>query len=265
MTTLKFDHAILVVDDLKQAQIDFEALGFTVFYGGKHADGNTENCLIVFKDSSYIELIGLVNQSALNDPNGMHAKLFNPGEGWTGYALLSQNLEEDVRAISARGLTLVGPGDNSRKRPDGELVAWRAASVDDTMNPFFLQDRTPRNLRVPNDERADHTNGVTGIARVVVAVPALEVAIKQYTALLDQTPIDSTWRRRDSQAVDFTIDETTLTLAMPTSKDSALNAHLNKRGGSCLFAMYLRSNTYPLWELPSSRLHSANMALIKDS
>ena len=264
MTTLKFDHAILVVNDLKQAQADFEALGFTAFYGGKHADGNTENCLIVFQDSTYIELIGLVNQSALDDPNGKHARLFNPGEGWAGYALLSQNLEEDVQAISARGLTLTGPHDNSRHRPDGALVAWRAAALDENMNPFFLQDRTPRHMRVTDDDRTHHENGVSGVARIVVAVEELEPASIQYSKILDQTGTKSTMRLDATKTIDFQLDNTTLTLAAPTGTDSVLNAHLERRGESCLFALYLRSNSYPLAELASSRLHLASMALIND-
>lgn len=79
-----------------------------MFYGGKHADGNTENCLIVFKDSTYIELIGLVKPAALDDPNGMHATLFNLGEGWAGFALLSEDLEHNVTEMQQRGLTLSG-------------------------------------------------------------------------------------------------------------------------------------------------------------
>jgi hypothetical protein len=40
--------------------------------------------------------------------------------------------------------------------------------------PFFIEDLTDRSVRVPDDERRIHANGVTGVARIVIAVEDLE-------------------------------------------------------------------------------------------
>lgn len=258
---MRFDHAILVVNDLRQAQADFESLGFTVFYGGQHADGNTENCLIVFQDSAYIELISLVNRAVLDDPNGMHATLFNPGEGWAGFALLSDNLERDVSVMHERGLTLSGPHDNSRYRPDNELVAWRAATLSTDMMPFFLQDRTPRPMRVPDDERTHHANGATGVARIVVAVPEMDPAQTLYQKILGQPATHASYKLEASSTVDFRLGTTILTLAAPESDASPLRIHLGTRS-PVIYAMHLYADAGEPDELNVSQLHSGNIVFV---
>ena len=257
---LIFDHAILVVDNLNQAQKDFQSLGFTVFYGGKHADGKTENCLIVFQDGSYIELIGLIEQTALDDPDGMHARLFGPGEGWVGYALLSHDLEQDIQSMRRRGLSVTDPQDNSRARPDGKTVAWRAATLENAMIPFFLEDRTLRSLRVPDDERRIHANGVSGVARVVVGVPQLEEAVEQYEKILGQSAVKSTLNLPDTSAFDFPQQTATLTLAAPINKRSVLRDQVTERGSS-IYMLRLYSHRHEAL-LDLQRTHSARIELV---
>ena len=54
---LRLDHAVIAVADLAAAMADYEALGFTVRFGGEHPGRRTHNALIYFADGSYLELI----------------------------------------------------------------------------------------------------------------------------------------------------------------------------------------------------------------
>lgn len=253
MSSLRFDHAIIAVNDLKQAQSNFEALGFTVFYGGKHASGVTENCLIVLQDDSYLELIARVDGSTMDESDSLQS-IFVSGEGWVGYALLSQSLTQDVTLMRQRGLVLADPLENGRMTPDGERIDWRAANLDNSLMPFFLEDVTPRSMRVPDDHRRIHENGATGIAQIIVAVPELEPAVELYRSVLGQNESPSTLDISLTRAVDFALVGTTLTLIAPVSNDSALTAHLAKRSPG-IYAIYLSGGT--AGQLDASHTHSA--------
>src|SRR3990170_2591942 len=69
---MRFDHAILAVQDLQATRADFHELGFTSIYGGRHRGGLTHNALIAFADGSYLELM------APTDPAHLTSR---PGEG----------------------------------------------------------------------------------------------------------------------------------------------------------------------------------------
>src|SRR5262249_28305417 len=99
-----------------------------------------------------------------------------------GYALFSDNLEADVEAMQKRGLAVHLQPANGRARPDGQQLRWRSAVRDNgSMTPFFLQDETPRNLRVPDDpDTTNQPNGVKGISVLTIAVPDLAVGIDAY-------------------------------------------------------------------------------------
>ena len=227
--TLIFDHALIAVTDLEAARTDFETLGFTVFYGGKHADGRTENCLIILQDGGYLELIALTDPEVVLEPGGMHAGLFGPGEGWAGYALLSTDVRRDTEAMRERGLDLVGPLENSRERPDGERVAWAAAVMTDSEVPFFIEDVTPRGLRVPS-EHGHHPNGVTGVSRVIVAVSDLESATARYEKIFGEGPSPVSSPVAGARVVDFKRGMTVITLA--DGSTPSISDHLARRGDS---------------------------------
>ncbi len=169
--TLRFDHAVICVLNLEQAIEDFRALGFNPIVGGTHAGGKTHNALMIFGDGTYLELLAPTSPTLLNhlDPEDRSTFLFlfATGEGFRGYALFSDNLEADAAAMQARGLSVDLQLPNGRARPDGVQLQWRSAFLRDqpgTMTPFFLEDLTPRNLRVPDDPTiTTHPNGAMGI------------------------------------------------------------------------------------------------------
>ncbi len=147
MTThLRFDHAVILVNDLEKGTEDYRALGFNVFYGGKHADGKTHNALIVFRDGTYLELLAPTDPTLLqsidpSDQNGF-LPMFQNGEGFGGYALLSNDLKSDVRDMQNRGLNVQMRPAGGRARPDGKELRWRSAMIEGTMTPFFIEDDT---------------------------------------------------------------------------------------------------------------------------
>jgi hypothetical protein len=198
--TLHFDHAIVLVNDLYKGIDHFKAAGFNPFFGGVHAGGKTHNALIVFADGTYLELLAPTTPELLNnlDPNDHTNFLFllAHGEGLGGYALLSDNLTTDVEAMQQRGLALALKPINGRARPDGQELRWRTATLDNgSMTPFFLQDETPRNLRVPDDEATTtQPNGIRRISGLTIAVSDLVTGIKVYQQItgLENSLVDET-------------------------------------------------------------------------
>jgi len=179
------DHLIIRAEDLDTAVDQYRELGFTVVSGGRHPHG-THNALISFQDGSYLELIAFWDVEAAAESPARQ------GLGLTQYALASDDLSGDVEAINGRGLDFAGPHDGARARPDGVQVAWKTAGSGDWSNrptlPFFIEDVTAREVRVPGGESAIHANGIQGIARITVEVADLPVTVERYAALLDAAP-----------------------------------------------------------------------------
>jgi catechol 2,3-dioxygenase-like lactoylglutathione lyase family enzyme len=228
--TLQFDHAVILVNDLEKASEDYRALGFTVFFGGQHADGKTHNALIVFRDGTYLELLAPTDPALLKqaDPSDRSSFLFMfaRGEGFGGYALLSPNLEADVERMRQYGLPVQLRPAAGRARPDGQLLRWRSAMLEGSMTPFFIQDETPRILRVPNDtDKVNHANGVTGFAGIMIAAQQLDAAITRYSSILDRPP-----QQQDAATADFTLGDTTITVIISTEDEDDLHAYLNQHG-----------------------------------
>lgn len=199
--SLRFDHAVILVRDLQAAIADYQALGFNVFFGGEHAGGKTHNALIVFQDGAYLELLAPTKPEFIQqvDPADRSSFLFMfaDGEGFGGYALLADNLAAETEAMQKRGLNVQMRTPGGRLRPDGQELRWRSAMIGSTMTPFFIQDDTPRNLRVPDDsEKTAQANGVTGVVGIEIGTPDLGVGIERYQHILGNIPA----QRDDAQA-----------------------------------------------------------------
>lgn len=218
--SLRFDHAIILSHDLKAAIAHYQSQGFNAIYGGEHAGGKTHNALIVFADGSYLELLAPTSPALLNqlDPGDRSSFLFlmAQSEPLGGYALLSDALEADVAAMHKRGLPITLGTPNGRARPDGQLLRWRSAVQDSgSMTPFFLQDITPRERRVPTDLHiTKQPNGITGIKILNVTVPNLAAAIRTHYQITGVMP-----EQQDASAAKLTLNSVDLMLTLV----SALN------------------------------------------
>ena len=175
------DHVVLVVPDLAAAAREHTERGFTVTPGGEHAGGLTHNALVAFADGAYLELI------AFHDVHTEAAKVHRwwpvaaRGGGWADFALLSDDLDGDARALEA--VVTLPPSDGGRTRPDGTRLQWRTLALAAPL-PFLIEDVTPRDLRVP--AATAHPNGVTGVAGVTVGARGRDVAERRYARLMQR-------------------------------------------------------------------------------
>jgi hypothetical protein len=159
----QLDHVVLVARDLKTAIADHRRRGFTVTPGGEHADGVTHNALISFADGSYLELVAFRDLDRALTHRWW--KVAADGGGLADFALLSDDLGADSAALAE--LVKTPPKDGGRIRPDGVELKWRTAVLKPPL-PFVIEDITARDLRVPGGAAAQHANGATGIASLVI-------------------------------------------------------------------------------------------------
>jgi catechol 2,3-dioxygenase-like lactoylglutathione lyase family enzyme len=179
------DHIVIAVADLDQAVRDYETLGFTVLPGGEHPRGS-RNALVVLADGAYLEIIAFSQPV----PGFRWWKVLEEaGSGLVDYALLpADTLDADLARARAAGIEIDGPIDGERLQPDGTRIAWRSARPPEPDIPFICEDVTPRALRVPEGRVRHHTNGVTGVAGVTVAVRDLAASVARYRALTGLEP-----------------------------------------------------------------------------
>jgi catechol 2,3-dioxygenase-like lactoylglutathione lyase family enzyme len=232
-SNLSLDHIVIAVTDLDSAIEHYRALGFSTFYGGKHADGNTHNALIVLQDGTYIELIaptdpGVLDQTDSELPTFLH--FFKMGEGFAGFALLCDDIDAEVRAMRSRGLAIDDPRDGGRQRPDGQQLAWRVASVGGNYSPFLITDLTPRGLRVPDDaDKITHENKVAGTIGLVVLVEDLTKSTQRYEALLGAAPEPGS-PLEGAETLKFSLRNCALTIAAPADESGVLSGEFSRRG-----------------------------------
>jgi hypothetical protein len=177
----QLDHVVLVARDLNAAMADHRRRGFTVTPGGEHADGVTHNALIAFADRSYLELVGFRDLGRALAHRWW--KVAADGGGLADFALLSDDLAADTAALAE--LVKTPPQEGGRIRPDGIELKWRTAVLKAPL-PFVIEDLTARELRVPGGAAAEHANGATGIASVVIGAVDIGDAEWRYAALRER-------------------------------------------------------------------------------
>ncbi len=249
------DHIVIAVPDLEVAQQNYAALGFAVVPGGRHPVG-THNALISFTDGSYIELI------AFYEANPAH-KWWRPlqqGGGLVDFCLQTDHLLGDTRAFRAAGVPVDDPSPLSRVRPDGYRLTWVLSIPREGYRgvaPFLIQDETPREERIPR--QMTHTNGVTGIATVTVAVADLGTVRTWYEAVLGRPGQAVERKDLDGAGARFTIGPHTLEFVTPRGTSGPLREWLAARGASPYAATLTAARPGPLD--PSNTL-GARLALV---
>ncbi len=191
------DHVVVVVSSLDGATGAFRDAGFTVLPGGRHEGLPTGNALVVFADGTYLELLAALDPDArasLRELRGtdrwerhLHeasalARRFLPAlagpDGVADWALRAERLDRAAAESRRRGDVVTGPVEFARERPDGRRLAMRLLFPAERWLPFLVEDRTPRELRVPGDPAARrHANGATGLGRVTVRAPGAAAAL----------------------------------------------------------------------------------------
>src|SRR3954470_18408966 len=120
---MRVDHIIFAVADREQAGQDFGTLGFKSIIGGTHSDGHTHNKLVVLADGVYLELCAPTDKAYLNEKHEDDGRnwlyVFNAGEGYAGYALLSDDVDALEEWLRQRGYPINEKRGSGRTLPDG--------------------------------------------------------------------------------------------------------------------------------------------------
>ena len=177
------DHLVLFVDDLTTAIARFESKGFTVTPGG--TNGPTHNALIVFSNDTYIELIALHSSRARfimrslrrvgaltlrrwlkRDLQTRLLDWMSGPQGLIDLCFRGTELTEINNSSPLSGMILTDPVQFKRHRPDGLVVQWTLRGANKRRQPFFIQDATPIDYRIPAGDVRIHPNGALGISEV---------------------------------------------------------------------------------------------------
>lgn len=154
---------------LRNTISEFENMGFEVLLGGKHADGLTENALIVLDDGVYIELIQFIKEveeypegSPERQARTSHWWASMKENGWIDYSLGDLTSASDVSVAAAINhkaekdkvqLRYDDGVEGGRVKPNGDILRWLVTFPAKQHKrggvPFFCKDLTPRERRVP--------------------------------------------------------------------------------------------------------------------
>jgi catechol 2,3-dioxygenase-like lactoylglutathione lyase family enzyme len=205
----RLDHVVIRVGDLEAAIADYSAIGFTVTEGGEHPTLGSRNALICFEDDTYLELITFESSPSTEESKSAVMRRIRGWEtanqGLVDFAVVPTNVNAALAAARDRGLPVEGPFPGSRKRPDGQEVAWQFGIPATPDMPFLCADVSARELRVPGGEARRHPNGAVGIHRIFVGVENLDESSKHYRALLGVEPRPPQTMLEVSRAVEFPI------------------------------------------------------------
>ncbi|OTA90920.1 hypothetical protein M434DRAFT_397574 [Hypoxylon sp. CO27-5] len=223
-TTPLIDHIVILIPHsfLSDPPSWFSDL-FHFYPGGRHADGLTENTLVLLADGSYLEFIafvpgvdpakraahqwgakkeGTVVDWAVTLPSspGDENEGETEGEGREEQTkeLRQEKAFREVQKKVRNANTGIVYGDlrrGGRTRPDGEVLKWAVAfpkraddggAVEPGTIPFWCLDVTPRHLRVPYEQPGvtKHPTGAVGVAKIEV-LPELRKAAESARGVYD--------------------------------------------------------------------------------
>lgn len=162
------DHVVRAVPDLDRAATRLlDRYGLASIPGGRHPGWGTGNRLIPL-GNDYVELLSVVDPAEAEQTTFGRTMVERVarGEHWFAVCLA----DDDLDATATRLDLAIESG--SRVLPDGDVVRWRSAGLDDPKRepwlPFFIEWDVPLNLH-PGRASAAHRVDVTGIAWVELA------------------------------------------------------------------------------------------------
>lgn len=133
------DHVILGINDLERGVREFESkTGVAPKRGGEHPGRGTQNALVSLGDGRYLEILA---PAATQQPAApREAAVSHANLTLVGWALHTATIDSLVGQVRSAGIEVEGPVPGSRRAPDGALLAWQSASVDELgVTPFFIE------------------------------------------------------------------------------------------------------------------------------
>jgi catechol 2,3-dioxygenase-like lactoylglutathione lyase family enzyme len=181
---LKVDHAGICSYQLEPLQQAFADIGLKAEYGGAHATGGTHNALLGFDDGSYIELIAAQHPETMTGEDAEQWTSLKPDMARACFwAVDVEDIGSSVKELRQAGLDISGPKEGSRKKPDGTVLQWQTAAVNEGSSgnilPFFIQDKTPRTSRIQPSASVQGSD-LRGIEIIVLGVKDLDRSLALY-------------------------------------------------------------------------------------
>lgn len=192
-SVLGVDHVVVAVRELDAAAQAWRELGFTLAPKGIHsAHIGTGNYTIMLGED-YIELIGVLTETAQNEPT---RAFLREREGIERTALTALDAAAGAEELRARGLTPIGPVHFNRpvELPDGavsearfSVFRWPLDLKPAGMRLFACQHHTRQTVWIPELQR--HANGARRIVEIVLACDQPEKEARFLASLIDQPPV----------------------------------------------------------------------------
>jgi hypothetical protein len=186
---LAVDHVTIAGPDLAALEAAFARTGLPFVYGGPHSNGVTHMALSSFEDGSYVELIATLEPGAEAPIWSRHIAGGGGPCAWAVGAPAPGGVAAEAARLAGLGVPVRGPFAMHRRRPDGRVAEWDLAYVGagdpGATLPFVIEDRTPRELRVPPPEPGAAGGRITGVAAVILSVPDLEGAVALFRSVYD--------------------------------------------------------------------------------
>jgi hypothetical protein len=162
---LELDHVLIAVVDLAAAAHAFEVdHGLASIEGGRHPGWGTANRIVPLGEC-YLELVAVVDEDeAAESDFGRWVAAVDVGSGSRpfGWAVRTNALDEVAQRL---GLPIEG---GSRVTPEGEVVRWRAAGLEqpaaEPSLPFFIE--WAEGSAFPGRTAVVHPAGSVEIARL---------------------------------------------------------------------------------------------------
>ena len=177
LTGMQIDHVTVAGSDLDLLRRAFAACGLEPAYGGPHANGVTHMASIGFRDGSYIELISFFRDPG---PSRFWPEMIAGDAGACAWCVGVNDIAAESARLRTLGIPVEGPAAFARQRPDGREVAWDLSFAGEgspgSLLPFFIQDRTPRSLRI-EPSAALVESPIAGIGLILLAVNDLRAAV----------------------------------------------------------------------------------------
>ena len=235
MPRFRIDHVTIAASRLEAVAGAFAGVGLEAEYGGQHSNGATHMSLLGFDDGSYIELVSVV-RPGLQSP-WWHDHIVRD-LGPCAWAVQVDDVAAETERLRTMGVSVDGPYQMHRRRPDAETAHWELAYVGEgdagAMHPFVIADRSERTLRA-RPSASVGGSGLTGVGCVVLGVPecagavaALETAYGLRAAAEAYEP--------DLEARLVRFDDPTVVLAAPAAQDDWMSERIRLLGPSpCAF------------------------------